>query len=387
VWVEDDQLDLEHHFRFEALPTPGRIRELLSFVSAEHSHLMDRERPMWEVHLIEGLKDRQFALYTKVHHSLIDGVSAMRLATRMLSENPHETGMPPIWDMTPRARSGGDDGSLSLWRSVAHLLGSSGRQLGTIPTVAKELLKTINQARKDPAYDSIFHAPRSVLNQKITGSRRFAAQSYCLTRIKAVCEAYGTTVNDVVTAMCASALRTYLMNQDALPAKPLIAFVPVSLRHDDSAEGNQVGVILANLHTDEHDPGQRLIKIHHGMQEAKDRYRHMSPEEIVNYTALTLAPAAFHLLTGMAPNWQTFNVVISNVPGPSEPRYWNGARLEGMYPVSIAMDRLALNMTLTSYNGQVEFGLIGCRRTLPSLQRMLDYLEDALAELETSAGL
>ena len=386
-WVEDDQLDLEHHFRFEALPTPGRIRELLSFVSAEHSHLMDRERPMWEVHLIEGLKDRQFALYTKVHHSLIDGVSAMRLATRMLSENPHETGMPPIWDMTPRARSGGDDGSLSLWRSVAHLLGSSGRQLGTIPTVAKELLKTINQARKDPAYDSIFHAPRSVLNQKITGSRRFAAQSYCLTRIKAVCEAYGTTVNDVVTAMCASALRTYLMNQDALPAKPLIAFVPVSLRHDDSAEGNQVGVILANLHTDEHDPGQRLIKIHHGMQEAKDRYRHMSPEEIVNYTALTLAPAAFHLLTGMAPNWQTFNVVISNVPGPSEPRYWNGARLEGMYPVSIAMDRLALNMTLTSYNGQVEFGLIGCRRTLPSLQRMLDYLEDALAELETSAGL
>jgi WS/DGAT/MGAT family acyltransferase len=387
VWVEDDQLDLEHNFRFEALPTPGRIRELLSFVSAEHSHLMDRERPMWEVHLIEGLKDRQFALYTKVHHSLIDGVSAMRLATRMLSENPHETGMPPIWDMTPRARSGGDDGSLSLWRSVAHLLSSSGKQLGTIPTVAKELLKTINQARKDPAYHSIFHAPRSVLNQKITGSRRFAAQSYCLKRIKAVCEAYGTTVNDVVTAMCASALRTYLMNQDALPAKPLIAFVPVSLRRDDSSEGNQVGVILANLHTDENDPGQRLMKIHQSMQEAKDRYRHMSSEEIVNYTALTLAPAAFHLLTGMAPNWQTFNVVISNVPGPSEPRYWNGARLEGMYPVSIAMDRLALNMTLTSYNGQVEFGLIGCRRTLPSMQRMLDHLEEGLAELETAAGL
>ena len=387
VWVEDDQLDLEHHFRFEALPTPGRIRELLSFVSAEHSHLMDRERPMWEVHLIEGLKDRQFALYTKVHHSLIDGVSAMRLATRMLSENPQETGMPPIWDMTPRARSGGDDGSLSLWRSVAHLLGSSGKQLGTIPTVAKELLKTINQARKDPAYHSIFHAPRSVLNQKITGSRRFAAQSYCLKRIKAVCEAYGTTVNDVVTAMCASALRTYLMNQDALPAKPLIAFVPVSLRRDDSSEGNQVGVILANLHTDENNPGQRLMKIHQSMEEAKDRYRNMSSEEIVNYTALTLAPAAFHLLTGMAPNWQTFNVVISNVPGPSEPRYWNGARLEGMYPVSIAMDRLALNMTLTSYNGQVEFGLIGCRRTLPSMQRMLDHLEEGLAELETAAGL
>src|SRR5690554_4318550 len=387
VWVHDDHLDLEHHFRFEALPTPGRIRELLAFVSAEHSHLMDRERPMWEVHLIEGLKDRQFALYTKVHHSLVDGVSAMRMATRMLSDNPEDTGLPPIWDLPRRARPDRDGPGSSLWHGITHVLGMSGKQLGTIPTVAKELLKTINQARKDPAYDSIFHAPRSVLNQKFTGSRRFAAQSYCLTRIKAVCEAYGTTINDVVTAMCASALRTYLMNQDALPAKPLIAFVPVSLRHDDSAEGNQVGVILANLHTDENDAGQRLIKIHHGMQEAKDRYRHMSPEEIVNYTALTLAPAAFHLLTGMAPNWQTFNVVISNVPGPSEPRYWNGARLEGMYPVSIAMDRLALNMTLTSYNGQVEFGLIGCRRTLPSMQRMLDHLEEGLAELETAAGL
>jgi len=387
MWVEDEHLDLEHHFRFEALPTPGRIRELLAFVSADHSHLMDRERPMWEVHLIEGLKDRQFAIYTKIHHSLVDGVSAMRMATRMLSDNPQDTGLPPIWDLPRKARPDRDDPGSSLWHSITHLLGMSGKQLGTIPTVAKELLKTINQARKDPAYDSIFHAPRSVLNQKITGSRRFAAQSYCLTRIKAVCEAYGTTINDVVTAMCASALRTYLMNQDALPEKPLIAFVPVSLHRDDSTEGNQVGVILANLHTDETNAGQRLLKIHHGLQEAKDRYRHMSPEEIINYTALTLAPAAFHLLTGMAPKWQTFNVVISNVPGPSSPRYWNGAKLEGMYPVSIAMDRMALNMTLTSYNGQVEFGLIGCRRTLPSLQRMLDYLEDGLAELEIAAGL
>src|SRR5690554_3546194 len=271
VWVHDDHLDLEHHFRFEALPTPGRIRELLAFVSAEHSHLMDRERPMWEVHLIEGLKDRQFALYTKVHHSLVDGVSAMRMATRMLSDNPEDTGLPPIWDLPRRARPNRDGPGSSLWHGITHVLGMSGKQLGTIPTVAKELLKTINQARKDPAYDSIFHAPRSVLNQKITGSRRFAAQSYCLTRIKAVCEAYGTTINDVVTAMCASALRTYLMNQDALPEKPLIAFVPVSLHRDDSTEGNQVGVILANLHTDENDAGQRLLKIHHGMQEAKDQ--------------------------------------------------------------------------------------------------------------------
>ena len=387
VWVHDEHLDLEHHFRFEALPTPGRIRELLSFVSAEHSHLMDRERPLWEFHLIEGLGRRQFAVYIKVHHALVDGISAMRMTQRMLSTDPADRDMPPIWDLPQRAgRDEGDVGP-SLWRSVAHLLGESGKQLGTIPTVARELLRTINDARKDPAYDSIFHAPRSVLNQKITGSRRFAAQSYSLDRIQAVCHAYSTTVNDVVTAMCATALRTYLMNLDALPEKPLIAMIPVSLRKDDSTEGNQVGVILANLHTDEPDAAVRLTKIHQGIQAAKDRYATMSSEEIINYTALTLAPAAFHLLTGMAPKWQTYNVVISNVPGPKETCYWNGARLEGMYPVSIAMDRLALNMTLTSYNGQVEFGLIGCRRTLPSLQRMLDHLEEGLADLERSAGL
>lgn len=387
VWVEDEHLDLEHHFRFNALPTPGRIRELLAFISAEHSHLMDRERPMWEFHLIEGLKDRQFAVYTKVHHSLVDGVSAMRLFQRMLSRDPDERNMPPIWSLPPRSRHNDESDGPSMWRNVAHLLGESGKQLGTVPAVSKALLSTVNRARKDPAYDSIFHAPRCVLNGRITGSRRFAAQSYCLKRIKAVGKAYDTTVNDVVMTMCAAALRTYLMNQDALPEKPLVAMVPVSLRKDGSSGGNQVGIILASLGTHLNDAAERLHYIHEDVKTAKERYACMSPEEILNYTALLLAPAGFNLLTGLAPKWQTFNVVISNVPGPKEPSYWNGARLEGVYPVSIAMDRIALNMTLTSYCDQIEFGLIGCRRTLPSLQRMLDYLEEGLAELESAAGL
>lgn len=386
VWVHDEHLDLEHHFRFEALPTPGGIRELLRFVSTEHSHLMDRERPLWEFHLIEGLGHRQFALYIKIHHSLVDGVSAMRMFQRMLSTDPAQRDMPPIWALARQNGWSTDDGQASPWTSIARILGASGKQLGTLPKVTRELLRTVNEARKDPAYDSIFHAPRCVLNEKITGSRRFAAQSYSLDRIKDICRAFGATVNDVVTAMCANALRTYLMNQDALPEKPLIAMVPVSLRKDDSTEGNQVGVILANLHTDEPEPVERLTKIRLGIRAAKDRYATMSPEEIINYTAMMLSPAAFHLLTGLAPKWQTYNVVISNVPGPKETSYWNGAKLEGMYPVSIAMDRLALNMTLTSYNNQVEFGLIGCRRTLPSLQRMLDYLEEGLTELEQAAA-
>lgn len=277
VWVRDEHLDLEHHFRFEALPTPGRIRELLTFVSAEHSHLLDRARPLWEFHLIEGLGNRQFALYIKVHHSLMDGMSAMKMAQRMLSTDAGQRNMPPVWNLPERTDPRDSTSALSLWQSMAYLLGASGKQLGTVPTVVRELLRTINAARKNPDYDSIFHAPRSILNQKITSSRRFAAQSYCLKRIRKVCEAYGTTVNDVVTAMCAHALRSYLISLDALPANPLIAMVPISLRRNDSAmagndNGNQVGVILASLHTDESDAGTRLVRIHQGMQEAKARY-------------------------------------------------------------------------------------------------------------------
>jgi WS/DGAT/MGAT family acyltransferase len=392
AWEEDDQLDLEHHFRFEALPTPGRIRELLTLVSAEHSHMMDRERPLWEFHLIEGLGERQFAIYTKVHHSLVDGVSAMRLFRKMLTSDPNKRNMPAIWSMAKSKKRKKSEESPSLLRNISHMLGESGKQISTLPGVSRALFQTAREARNHPVYQSIFHAPPCILNQKITGSRRFAAQSYSLPRIKAVCKASGTTINDVVMAMCASALRAFLIGQDALPDKPLVAMVPVSLRRDDGkgnaqAEGNQVGIILASLGTHLSEPAERLNYIHQDVQASKARYAEMTPEGILNYTTMMLAPAGFQLLTGLAPKWQTFNVVISNVPGPSEKQYWNGAELIGSYPVSIAMDRMALNMTLNSYGDHIEFGLIGCRRTLPSLQRMLDYLEDGLTELEKAFSL
>jgi len=271
--------------------------------------------------------------------------------------------------------------------SLAHLVAGAGEQLSTIPRVVQELYKTIRRARREQYYDSAFQAPPCILNRKITGARRFAAQSYSLNRIRAVGEVFGTTVNDVVLAMCSSALRAYLLSQNALPDAPLIAMVPMSLRQDDSAGGNQLGMILTNLATDLADPAVRLLAIQDSVRESKERYASMTPAEILNYTALTLAPAGLHLLTGLAPRWQTFNVVISNVPGPKQPLYWNGARLEGMYPVSIVLDRMALNMTLTSYSDQIEFGLVGCLRTLPSLQRLLDYLEAGLVELEQAAGI
>ena len=387
-WDADQQFDLACHFRHEALPKPGRIRELLTLVSAEHSNLLDRQRPLWQAHLIEGLRGRRFALYTKVHHSLVDGIAAMRLGMRALSTDPEERNLPPVWAQPQRRRKSANlTNPVDLAGSVAQLTSTAGKQIATVPTVAREVYRATQKARHDPDYVSVFQAPQSMLNQGITGSRRFAAQSYSMERIKAVGQRADCTVNDVILAMCGSALREYLIGQNALPDQPLIAMVPVSLRQDESDDGNQVATILANLGTHIADPGKRLEVIRSSVREGKERYQQMNSEEILNYTALTLAPTALNLMTGMVPRWQAFNVVISNVPGPKEPLYWNGARLEGMYPVSIVLDRIALNITLTSYIDQIEFGLIACRRTLPSMQRLLDYLERSLFELEVAVDI
>ncbi len=389
-WNYDKQFDLEHHFRHEALPKPGRIRELLAWVSAEHSNLMDRERPLWECHLIEGVRGKRFALYSKVHHSMIDGVSAMRMLSHALSEDETQRNMPPFWAMPPheskRVRK-----ALGVGRYLQSFV-RAGKQASTFPVVMKEIghsLIEVNRKkhRQHSDYVSVFQAPKSILNQSITGSRRFAAQSYSMERLRTISKAFDATLNDIVLAICGSALRDYLISQNALPNEPLIALVPVSIRHDDSIGGNQVAGILANLGTHIADPANRLMTIKASVEQAKERYSKMSSEEILNYTAMKMLPALLHMSTGAMPKWQAFNVVISNVPGPKKPLYWNGAQLQGTYPISIPVNQIALNITTASYIDQMEFGLTGCRRTLPSMQRLLDYLENGIRELEVAAGI
>jgi diacylglycerol O-acyltransferase len=384
-WEEDDEFDLEHHFRHIALPDPGRIRELLAYVSQEHSALLDRAKPLWECHLIEGIEGNRFALYFKMHHAVVDGVAGMRIAQKSLSTDPNEKALTPLWAVKRDKRPKEETTALS---NFADTLTRLRHQASSVPKVAKELYQAIRASYEhDPDYVSVFQAPRSILNQKVSGSRRFAAQSYDLTRIKAIGKKLGVTINDVVMAMCAGALRSYLLELDALPAKPLIAMVPMSLRRDDSDGGNQISMILANLGTHLADPKARLDIIHRSVQNAKDRFSRMSPSEIMAYSALVYSISGANLMTGIAPKLQAFNVIISNVPGPRETMYWNGAELDGFYPVSIVLNGMALNMTLTSYVDKLEFGLIACRKALPSMQRLLTYLEDALDELEVVAGI
>lgn len=389
TWELDPKLDLEYHVRHSALPHPGRVRELLALVSRLHGTLLDRNRPLWEAHVIEGLADGRMALYTKIHHALLDGVSAMRLLAKALSTDPDERDLPAPWSLrrerTSRPGTGG--GGIHPGMLARGVL-TGGRVAAEASLAA---LRSTLRSLEDQAARMPFQAPRTIFNVPITGARRFAADAYEMARVRHVAQATGGTVNDVILAMCAGALRRYLLDQDALPEQPLVAAVPVSLRTADDARegGNAVGIALCNLGTNLAAAEDRLALIQRSMGEAKGRLKDLHPASVLALSALSFAP----LPLAMTPLYRLeplrrppFNVLISNVPGPTEPLYWNGARLDGIYPVSIPFDGLALNITVTSYAGSLEFGLVGCRRSVPQLQRMLGHLETSLEELEGLTG-
>jgi len=385
-WTEDEDFDLEAHVRVLALPRPGRIRELLALVSQLHSNHLDRARPLWEYYIIDGVEGGRLAVYTKIHHAMVDGMAAMRMLMKSMSEDPAARKLPAIW-AKPLESSGdkADGAGAPRQGPLAALVQAARAQIGGVPFVARELYGKFREARAKGDLASGFVAPRSILNQRVTASRRFAAQSYSLERIRAAGKTHAATVNDVVLAMCGSALRAYLRELDALPERSLVAMVPVSMRRDDTASGNQVAMLLATLGTDLADPRERLETIKASVQESKDRYAKMTPEQIVAYSGLLAAPSNLSVATGLAPRFQAYNVTISNVPGPKKPLYWNGARLDGTYPVSIVADGQALNITLNSYVDKMEFGITACRRALPHIQRLLDHLEQGLTELEDAA--
>lgn len=379
-WIDDTSFDLEYHVRHLALPNPGAIRDLLALVSMLHSALLDRSRPLWETYVIEGVTGNRFAVYTKFHHAIMDGVSAMKVMRRSLSTEPQPGGLIVPWHLP--AKPGTQAAPPSPWGAALKSAHATGRQIAALPRVGQELMRAWQDAYLTREFTTINQAPACILNRRVSGSRRFAAQSYSFKRIKTLAKHYNATVNDIILAQCASALRAYLLEEDALPEAPLVGMVPMSLHSGDEGSGNRVAVILTTLATDLADPVERLRTIQRSVDHWKRRYRGMSAEQIMGFAAALATPAGMNLLTGIAPGKQSFNVVISNVPGPRETLYYGDARLEGMYPVSIVLDGQALNITITSYRDSLEFGLLACRRSLPSMQRMLQFLADALDALE-----
>ncbi|AMO63826.1 diacylglycerol O-acyltransferase [Mycolicibacterium phlei] len=378
VWSQAKEVELDYHMRRSAVPSPGRVRELLELISRLHGVLLDRHRPLWEAHLIEGLGDGRFALYTKVHHSLIDGVSAMKLLQRVLSTDPADTANRAPWSLPQRRRSDGQSSGPSLLQTVGQLAGS-------VAGLAPSTLSLARAALLEQELTLPYRAPKTMFNVRIGGARRVAAQSWPLERIRAVKEAAGVTVNDVVLAMCSGALRAYLDEQHALPDTPLVAMVPVSLRSESEADagGNLVGAILCDLATNTDDPVRRLETIAKSMTANKKVYSGLPRMQQLAVSAFLIGGVAFGLLPGVVRSTPPpFNIVISNVPGGREPLYWKGARLTGSYPFSIPLDGQALNITLANNADNLDFGLVGDRRNVPHLQRLLGHLETSLKDLE-----
>ena len=390
-WEEDPDIDLDYHVRRSALPKPGGHRELFTLVSRLHSTLLDRSRPLWEVHVIEGMRNREFAVYTKMHHATVDGVSGVRLTEASCSPDPEQ----PI--------------TFSPLSIEAHerLKTMHGRPRHAHPEVSEFELKAIAEFFKTQFDTSAHflrvirhyaatwlgfggglavpwrHVPHTLMNTKVSSARQFHARSWSIDRVRDAGKALGVTINDVVLAMCSGALRRYLEDQGENPEHSLRALVPVSVRDKDDFDSPvAVSYIVADLGTRHEDPAERLGAIVESTSAGKAMLSELTSREASLYASLIQTPLFVASLMGVADWFPPVSTVISNVPGPRQQLYWNGAPLLANYPVSAVFHGFALNITFVSYNGNLDFGVVACRQTVPQIERLMDHLEESLAELE-----
>jgi WS/DGAT/MGAT family acyltransferase len=386
-WEIAEHVDLEYHLRHSALPAPGGERELGTLISRLHSNPLDFHRPLWEAHIIEGLSGNRFAMYTKMHHSLIDGIGAVRLMNRIFATTIKDSmALPAFWSTGVRAPSKkGPPPPLGeqakQWWQMAKVNAQS------LPDVAKALFTLGKEAVKgdNPMLAHPFGGPKSILNGKVSGARRVATQHYELKRVKALADQAGVSINDVLLAICSGSMRRYLMELNALPSDSLMAGLPVSVRPaGDDSGGNAISFISAYLFTDIADPLERLRAIRESTQAGKAHLQTMPKTGLNNYTMMLMSPMMFQLMTGLGGVGRPiFNLVISNVPGPEKDLYFWGSKLEQFYPISLIPHGQALNITVITYAGQFNLAFTGDYNALPHLQRMAVYTGEALEELES----
>jgi WS/DGAT/MGAT family acyltransferase len=403
-WVDDPDFDIEYHIRELALPRPGSDAQLTEQVARLHARPLDRTRPLWEIYLISGLAKRRLAVYTKIHHSAIDGVSGAELLTALLDLTPEGRELPAAAPFAPpgppnRARLAAVAAARLAWRPVqtARLATDLVRVLPTLaPALSPLVGGLLGLGRGDGGVirTTPGRAPATPFNQPITPHRRLAIRSLPLDDVKTVKNAFGVSVNDVVLAMCAGALRRWLTDHDALPEQPLVAMIPVSVRDPASknALGNKVSAMLATLPTHAADPVDRLEIAHAATKAAKAQQAAIPQglvDQITDFAPPALAARAARVVfaTGVLQRLPPFNLVISNVPGPNIPVYLGGAKLLAHYPVSVLTDGLGLNITVVGYLGQLHFGLVGCRELVPDIDALAGYVVDELELLVEAAEL
>jgi len=414
-WIEDPDFDMDFHLRHIAVPPPGDDLQVSELISRIHARALDRAKPLWEAYVIEGLADGRIGLYTKIHHCTIDGVSGAQMTEVLLDRDPsgdvvplpdrpwQADRLPRTSEMVARGVAGlvSQPGRLSrtayrtartMWESN-EALGAAARTLGLdkLPLAGGWLRSRGPEVDADRIPQK--PAPRTSFNRSITPHRRFSFFSMSLPRFKAVKNSLGVTLNDIVMAVSAAALRRYLEERGELPDDPLIAMVPVSVRSESEKNeyANRVTSILGELATDEADPLVRVERIHRAMAESKRMQQAMPATMLTDWTEaatpLILAQAAriaarTKILDRMNP---PFNVIISNVPGPRESLYCGGAEMEGYYPVSAVAEGQGLNITVISYRDHLDFGVIACRELVPEVWKFKEFFAEGLEELEKAA--
>jgi WS/DGAT/MGAT family acyltransferase len=390
VWIEDDDVDLDYHVRHTVLPKPGTQQQLEALAARLHSSLLDRSRPLWEFYVIEGLADGTIGFYTKVHHAAIDGQAGVALGNAMLDTTPVPRSVKP-----PRPHRH-HDYQLGVAELLAAALSNTlqqARMIGRlIVPMGRALAASARQSwaeRRMPSARRLFKlAPPTPFNASITNQRVFATATLPLAEAKAIGKAHGASVNDVVLWLCSTALREYLKEGRELPAAPLVAGVPVSLRAEgDTSMNNQVTMSLVDLATQQKDPLERLAEIRSATASMKNTmgvFGDLIPTDFPSIGAPWLLAGLVSLYgrSGLADRIRVSNVAISNVPGVQVPLYLAGAKMLDYYPVSIVVHGVALNITVQSYMGQLCFGLIACRRAVPDVREIAVQMQRAFELLK-----
>ena len=402
-WIEDPDFDIEFHVRALALPAPGNDRQLSEQVARLHARPLDRSRPLWELYLITGLRGGRAAIYSKIHHAAIDGVSGGDILTAVLDVSPQGRELPdvevfegeqppdPVWLL---ARS-----AVALARQPLNAARVAVDLARSIPVLANAIGSPI--AHRLAASDdgellsqTGLRAPSTPFNAPLSPHRRWAFTDLPLAEVKKLRVGSELTVNDVVMALCAGALRRWLLLHEALPAAPLVAAVPVSVRTADQKGefGNRVSMMLAALPTNLSDPGERLGAMHEAMRAAKHQHGAIPASllgDVTQFAMPALANQAWRLSARLRlfERVNPFNLFVSNVPGPKVPLYFAGAELLAYYPVSALVDGQGLNITVMSYRDNLYFGLVACRALVPDLDVMAGYLRDELDALTSAAEI
>jgi WS/DGAT/MGAT family acyltransferase len=408
-WVEDPDFDLDFHIRESAVPPPGDDRRLAETVARIFARPLDRTRPLWELYVIHGLEGGRVALLTKVHHSVVDGVSGNEILAVLLDPSPEGREIPPPGPGTAGERVPGElemlgRGLMGLPRQPLRALRAAPTALPNLTEIpganafpgVPRLSRGVTSVRRrlgiehpDPAILEVTTArpPRMSFNRRISGHRRFSFGQLSLDTVKAIKNEAGVTVNDVVVALCAGALRDWLKERDELPKEPLVAMVPVSVRTEEEMGtfGNRVSMMIVPIATDEADPKRRLRRTHELLRGAKGRHKAVPANLLTDATSfIPPAVASLAARTTMEVMGRTrppVNLVISNVPGPRSPLFLSGAKLEAHYPVSVVVDGVGLNITVMSYLDHLDFGIVADRDQVPDTWALMDRLAHSLHEL------